>query len=164
MNGSAFAPSARMRTNSTCIGIERWHLARRPTLKPIGRSIARGGAAKASPCGRQLLSFGARRPRNKSPETSVKSSMLTAALALAILSGIAVAQDYPARPIRVIASSAPGGISDLFMRTLGEELTRRWGQPIVVENRVGGGMNIGGRARAPPPPGVPTTCRMPTHD
>ena len=89
--------------------------------------------------------------------------MLTAALALAILSGIAVAQDYPARPIRVIASSAPGGISDLFMRTLAEELTRRWGQPIVVENRVGGGMNIGGRACAEAPPDGYTICIMPNE-
>jgi tripartite-type tricarboxylate transporter receptor subunit TctC len=74
--------------------------------------------------------------------------------------GIAVAQDYPTKPIRVIASSAPGGISDIFMRTVGEELTRRWGQPIVIENRVGGGMNIGGRACAEAPPDGSTICIM----
>jgi tripartite-type tricarboxylate transporter receptor subunit TctC len=75
-------------------------------------------------------------------------------------SGGAIAQDYPGKPIRVIASSAPGGISDIFMRTVGEELTRRWGQPIVIENRVGGGMNIGGRACAEAPPDGTTICIM----
>ena len=38
------------------------------------------------------------------------------------------------------------------MRTVSEELSRRWGQPIVIENRAGGGMNIGGRACAEAPP------------
>jgi tripartite-type tricarboxylate transporter receptor subunit TctC len=71
---------------------------------------------------------------------------------------VALAQDYPSRPIRVIASSAAGGISDIFMRTVGEELNRRWGQPIVIENRAGGGMNIGGRACAEAPPDGYTIC------
>jgi tripartite-type tricarboxylate transporter receptor subunit TctC len=70
----------------------------------------------------------------------------------------ALAQDYPSKPIRVIASSAAGGISDIFMRTVGEELNRRWGQPIVIENRAGGGMNIGGRACAEAPPDGTTIC------
>ncbi len=76
------------------------------------------------------------------------------------LASIARAQDYPTKPIRVIASSAAGGISDIFMRTVGEELNRRWGQPIVIENRAGGGMNIGGRACADAPPDGYTICIM----
>ena len=76
------------------------------------------------------------------------------------LSGTAPAQDYPSKPIRVIASSAAGGISDIFMRTVGEELHKRWGQPIVIENRAGGGMNIGGRACAEAPPDGYTICIM----
>jgi tripartite-type tricarboxylate transporter receptor subunit TctC len=91
----------------------------------------------------------------------VQRSILIAPLIAALfVPSAAVAQDYPAKPIRVIASSAPGGISDLFMRTLGDELTRRWGQPIVIENRVGGGMNIGGRACAEAPPDGATICIM----
>ncbi len=89
----------------------------------------------------------------------MRSSILASALAAMVpLSGAAWAQDYPAKPIRVIASSAAGGISDIFMRTAGEELTRRWGQPIVIENRAGGGMNIGGRACAEAPPDGYTIC------
>ena len=84
-------------------------------------------------------------------------SLVCAALALA---SVAQAQDYPAKPIRVIASSAAGGISDIFMRTVSEELSRRWGQPIVIENRAGGGMNIGGRACAEAPPDGTTICIM----
>jgi tripartite-type tricarboxylate transporter receptor subunit TctC len=47
----------------------------------------------------------------------------------------ALAQDYPARPIRVIATSSAGGTSDIFMRALGDELQKSLGQPIVLENR-----------------------------
>ena len=84
-------------------------------------------------------------------------SLVCAAVALA---STAPAQDYPTKPIRVIASSAAGGISDIFMRTVSEELSRRWGQPIVIENRAGGGMNIGGRACAEAPPDGTTICIM----
>ena len=73
---------------------------------------------------------------------------LAVSLAALVCASPAQAQDYPSKPIRVIASSAAGGISDIFMRTVGEELNRRWGQAIVIENRSGGGMNIGGRACA----------------
>src|SRR5262245_48329319 len=57
-------------------------------------------------------------------------------------------QGYPNNPIRVITANSAGGTSDIFSRALGEELQKRLGQPIVVENRSGGGMNIAGRACA----------------
>ena len=72
----------------------------------------------------------------------------------------AAAQDYPAKPMRVIASSAAGGISDIFMRTLGDELHKRWGQPVIIENRPGGNFNIGSRACAEAPPDGYTICIM----
>ena len=72
----------------------------------------------------------------------------------------ATAQDYPTRPVRVIASSAAGGISDIFMRTLGDELHKRWGQPVIIENRPGGNFNIGARACAEAPPNGHTICIM----
>jgi tripartite-type tricarboxylate transporter receptor subunit TctC len=92
----------------------------------------------------------------------VRSSILLGPLAAGALAlpCTAPAQDYPSKPIRVIASSAAGGISDIFMRTVGEELHKRWGQPIVIENRAGGGMNIGGRACAEAPPDGYTICIM----
>jgi tripartite-type tricarboxylate transporter receptor subunit TctC len=75
----------------------------------------------------------------------------------------ASAQDYPSKPIRAIGGSAPGGISDVFIRTLGEELHKRWGQPIVVENRPGGMFNIGARACAEAPPDGYTICILPNE-
>ncbi len=68
------------------------------------------------------------------------------AAALALFSPAAFAQDYPNKPVRVIASSSAGGISDIFMRVLGEEMQKRWGQPLVIENRPGGQFNIGAKA------------------
>ncbi|MET0924849.1 MAG: tripartite tricarboxylate transporter substrate-binding protein, partial [Xanthobacteraceae bacterium] len=71
------------------------------------------------------------------------------------------AQDYPSRPIRVIATSSAGGTSDIFMRALGEELHRRLGQPVIVENRPGGAFNIGARACAEAAPDGYTICIIP---
>jgi tripartite-type tricarboxylate transporter receptor subunit TctC len=53
------------------------------------------------------------------------------------------AQDYPSRPIRMIVPYPAGGITDILPRIMGEFLNRRWGQPIVVDNRPGAAGNIG---------------------
>jgi tripartite-type tricarboxylate transporter receptor subunit TctC len=68
------------------------------------------------------------------------------------------AQDYPARPIKVLTTTSAGGISDIFMRALGDELLKRWGQPIVVENRPGGMQNLGARACSEAAPDGYTIC------
>jgi tripartite-type tricarboxylate transporter receptor subunit TctC len=68
------------------------------------------------------------------------------------------AQDYPTRPIRALTTTSAGGISDIFMRALGDELHKRWGQPIVVENRPGGMQNVGTRACGDAPPDGYTVC------
>ncbi len=82
------------------------------------------------------------------------------ALALVIATPV-LAQDYPNRPIRVIVTTSPGGISDVFLRALGEALHQRLGQPLVVENRAGGNMIIGARACAEAAPDGYTLCVMP---
>lgn len=71
---------------------------------------------------------------------------------LALLVGDAAAQEYPTRPIRFIVPQAPGGASDALARLVGQKLVERWGQQIVVDNRVGAGGNIGTElvARAAP--------------
>jgi tripartite-type tricarboxylate transporter receptor subunit TctC len=71
---------------------------------------------------------------------------------------IAPAQDYPSRPVKLIIPLGPGGAGDVFTRLLAEELQRRLGQPFVVENRGGGGLNIGTRACAEAPPDGYTLC------
>jgi tripartite-type tricarboxylate transporter receptor subunit TctC len=70
----------------------------------------------------------------------------------------AVAQDYPNRPIRVFTTTSAGGISDIFMRALGEELRQRLGQPLVIENRPGGMQNVGARACSEAAPDGYTIC------
>jgi tripartite-type tricarboxylate transporter receptor subunit TctC len=73
----------------------------------------------------------------------------------------ASAQSYPTRPIRVIVTTSPGGISDVFVRALSEPLHKRLGQPVVVENRAGGFMILGARACAEAAPDGYTFCVMP---
>jgi tripartite-type tricarboxylate transporter receptor subunit TctC len=79
-------------------------------------------------------------------------------VALMAVAGPALAQDYPTRPVRALTTTSAGGISDIFMRALGDELLKRWGQPIVVENRPGGMQNLGARACSEAPPDGYTIC------
>jgi tripartite-type tricarboxylate transporter receptor subunit TctC len=74
------------------------------------------------------------------------------ATALPAVSRIARAQTYPTRPVRIVAPTAPGGAPDILARLIGPWLSGRLGQQFVVENRPGGGSNIGTEAvvRAPP--------------
>ncbi len=58
------------------------------------------------------------------------------------------AQDYPAKPIRIIVPVAPGGITDIAARAAGDYIARKSGQPVVIENRTGAGGNIGSEAVA----------------
>ena len=78
--------------------------------------------------------------------------------AMGLFAGSAAAQDFPTKPVRIIAASAAGGISDIFMRAVGDELSKRWGQPVIIENRPGGNFNIGTRACAESPPDGHTYC------
>jgi tripartite-type tricarboxylate transporter receptor subunit TctC len=73
----------------------------------------------------------------------------------------AQAQGYPVRPIKAIVPLSAGGTSDIFIRALGEELRKRWGQPLIVENRPGGNTNIAGKACAEAPPDGYTICILP---
>src|SRR5262245_66600367 len=70
--------------------------------------------------------------------------LLTAVLVA--LGAPARADDYPSKPIHVFTTSSAGGISDIFMRVLGEELHKSLGQPLITDNRPGGAGNIAARA------------------
>src|SRR5215468_5320311 len=73
------------------------------------------------------------------------------AAALPAVSHFARAQAYPARPVRIIVPFAPAGSSDITARLIGQWLSERLGQQFVIDNRPGGGGNIGTEAvvRAP---------------
>ena len=64
-----------------------------------------------------------------------------------LLPGAAGAQaqtaGYPNRPVRIVVSFTAGGTTDVIARLIGSQLERRWGQPVVIDNRPGAGGNIG---------------------
>ncbi len=74
------------------------------------------------------------------------------AAALPALSRIASAQAYPTRPVRLIAGFPPGGVVDVFARLIGQWLSDRLGQPIIIENRAGAGGNLAAEAVVKAPP------------
>src|SRR6516165_7776555 len=73
------------------------------------------------------------------------------AAALPAVSRIAWAQTYPSRPVRIFVPFAPAGSTDIVARLIGQWLSERLGQQFVIDNRPGGGSNIGTEAvvRAP---------------
>ena len=75
-----------------------------------------------------------------------------AVAALMTIACVAAAQDYPRKPVRVIAPFAPGGATDVLARIVTQKLSERWAQSVIVDNRTGAGGHIGAEiaARAPP--------------
>src|SRR5262249_8546736 len=73
------------------------------------------------------------------------------AAALPAVPRLAWAQTYPSRPVRIIVPFAPAGDTDLTARIMGQCLSERLGQQLVIENRPGAGANVGPEAvvRAP---------------
>ena len=70
----------------------------------------------------------------------------------AVLPRVARALDYPTRPVRMIVPFPPGGAADISGRVIGQWLSDRLGQPFIIENRPGGGTNIGTEAVVTAPP------------
>ena len=69
-------------------------------------------------------------------------------IAFALLPWVATAQPYPSKPVRIIVNFPAGGVADIYARIIGAKVQDAWGQPVVVENRTGGGGNIGADAVA----------------
>ena len=65
------------------------------------------------------------------------------AAALPAVSRVATAQAHPTRPVRIVVGLAPGGTNDIVARLMGQWLSERLGQQFVIDNRPGGGGNIG---------------------
>lgn len=69
--------------------------------------------------------------------------LAAAMLALALMPGAARAQDYPNRPVTLIVPWPAGGLNDIVLRVIAEQAAKHLGQPIVIDNRAGGGGAVG---------------------
>ncbi len=72
-----------------------------------------------------------------------KSGVIPIAVLAACAASGAGAQEYPHKPLRLIAPFSPGGATDVLARIVGQKMNERLGQPVIIENRVGAGGNIG---------------------
>jgi tripartite-type tricarboxylate transporter receptor subunit TctC len=83
---------------------------------------------------------------------SKTAGFLAGLAALSAAAGVAQAQSYPTRPIRIMVAYTPAGTTDILARLIGQKMTENWGQPVIVENRPGANGNIGTElaARATP--------------
>jgi tripartite-type tricarboxylate transporter receptor subunit TctC len=88
----------------------------------------------------------------------MRGLLAAATIAAGLIAAPVLAQDYPSKPIHVITTSSAGGISDIFMRVLGEQMRASLGQPLIVDNRPGGAGNIAARACQEAPPDGYTIC------
>ena len=80
-----------------------------------------------------------------------RSVTLAATLAVALVMGVASAQDvYPSKPITLIVPFPPGGVADIVGRPFAEALSREWKTPVIIENKpgAGGGIGMGAVAKA----------------
>ena len=80
-----------------------------------------------------------------------QASSIVAAV-LCAFAGMAIAQQYPSKPIKIVVPYPPGGFNDTLGRTLGAKFTEAWGQPAVVENKPGANTMIGNDFVAKSPP------------
>jgi tripartite-type tricarboxylate transporter receptor subunit TctC len=81
-----------------------------------------------------------------------RSLLLIFGIAGALLAGVAPAQTYPSKPVRLIVTYPPAGSSDLMARILGQKLSELWGQPVIVENKPGAAGSIGMEYASHQPP------------
>ncbi len=79
---------------------------------------------------------------------SVAAAAVTSLAVLSAVAPLAVAQNFPAKPIRYVIAFPPGGSNDILARIIGARMTEIMGQTVIIDNRPGGGANIGAEAIA----------------
>jgi len=84
--------------------------------------------------------------------TCIRTFVLALSIAAATLPGVATAQAYPNKPVRLVVPFAPGGTTDLLARIISEKMGAALGQLVLVENKAGAGGAIGAAEVAKSPP------------
>lgn len=92
----------------------------------------------------------------------MRTTYWAAALAFALSATPVAAQTYPSKPVTIVIPLGAGGSMDVITRTIGEQLAKRLGQPVIIENRPGGGMAIGAGAVANAAPDGHTLMNAPS--
>src|SRR3989442_15960332 len=87
--------------------------------------------------------------------------MRLVALSLLLVGGLACAQEYPNRPVRMVVGFPPGGGTDVVARILAPRMSELLGQPIVIDNRPGATGTVAAGAVAEAPPRRPTILMGP---
>jgi len=77
--------------------------------------------------------------------------VLLALCSVLLVAPAALAQSYPGKPIRIIVPYSAGGGTDIVARAVGQKLSDRWGQSVIVDNRAGASGMIGAEAVAKAP-------------
>jgi tripartite-type tricarboxylate transporter receptor subunit TctC len=97
----------------------------------------------------RLLARAAHRVTKPGPRLQVSvlalnlAQCLAAVVYLSVTAGAAFGESYPNRPITLVATAAPGGVTDILARVLGQRLSKSWGQQVIVENKPGASNQIG---------------------
>jgi tripartite-type tricarboxylate transporter receptor subunit TctC len=78
--------------------------------------------------------------------------LMLASPALLVAAPLRAQDPFPSRPVRIVVAFTAGGTTDIIARLVGQQLSERWGQPVVIDNRPGAGGNIGTDHVAKSPP------------
>ena len=82
---------------------------------------------------------------------STLASIIIAATALACMTGANAADPYPSKPVKILFGFPAASATDVIARAIGQKLSEKWGQPVVIDNRPGAGGNLGSEIAAKQP-------------
>jgi tripartite-type tricarboxylate transporter receptor subunit TctC len=85
---------------------------------------------------------------HRASRVRIRAVLAAAAMLLVATVSASAQADFPNRPIKIVVPLPPGATADTLPRIIGEKLTAKWGQPVIIENRPGAAQNLGAEAVA----------------